>query len=93
MKTNLVLISVTEDDIKNGKRMDSKFCPIALACKRTEMFGEHGVRVDHFKLFKRGSCLKYRLPFVAKAFIHRFDAGRNVEPFEFEVDLNQAKVW
>jgi hypothetical protein len=75
-----VLIEVTSDHIKNGKRLESDCCPIALALKDSgwtyARVGSEWVEVDN---------LCFTLPRSAKRFVSSVDSGRPVKPFRFKL--------
>ena len=83
-------IRVTREDIDNGEAGDCDRCPVALALLRHTnadevTVGNCGVDIFH----DSGLVVDYGvdLPEVARDFIKKFDTGRDVEPFEFEVDI------
>lgn len=70
-------IKVTQDHIDRGVRRGLLDCPIALA------FGEQpDLNTRDF--------LCSHLPIEAVIFIGKFDAGKSVQPFEFEWELPNA---
>ena len=83
-KSHGLKITVTRKDIDNGISCNGFFCPIALAFKRAA--GEK-VFIDDTTYDMLGKKKTYglKLPKPAQRFIRAFDAGRKVEPFEFEV--------
>ena len=90
-----VTINVTQRDIEQGAKMvaekefdlpkfsRSACCPIALAAKRK--LGE--VRVSAQYLFINGEIVPTNLPEEAQYFVREFDAGGEVEPFEFRIEI------
>jgi len=98
MKTK---IQVTQEDIDSGFKCDSHLCPLGRALNRT--FNVDFIRVGpsyftfNYKtlaldgketnLSRFDICIK--LGFKAACFVAAFDRGEKVEPFEFEVDLDQ----
>lgn len=76
-------IQVTAEDIANGRRSDCHNCPVSLAWNRV-MGGDYKVGLG---VIVQNSCILFWLPKIAQKFIFDFDAGRPVEPFEFEVNL------
>lgn len=77
-----MLVEVTADDIKNGRRGSPGCCPVALAMSRA--FGAD---------YRCGSTI-YRkateggfqpMPHVVTQRIVRFDIGEQMEPFSFHV--------
>jgi hypothetical protein len=79
-------IRVLRTDIKRGKPGSSSRCPVALAVRR--VFGRHpdftNVSVGLW-IIVSNKILDVRIPKVALEFIKRFDAGRKVKPFTFEI--------
>jgi hypothetical protein len=76
-----MIIQVTKDDIKNGKRLNDCQCPIALAFKRN---GFESVKVTRHFVELEG--FDFELPFEAENFVKDFDNKKNVEPFQFKVE-------
>ncbi len=76
-----MLINVTEEDIRLGKKHDDCACPIALAATRA--FGIACV-VSSYTLEPAGMDRK-SMPFEARTFIRNFDDGWEVKPFSFEI--------
>jgi hypothetical protein len=78
-------ITVTQTHIKNAKRMNLGKCPIALALHN---YGWKKPLV-RYNTVSEGPCgLPHRLPPRASAFICRFDRGKPVKPFTFELDTD-----
>lgn len=78
----MITITVTEEDIKNGKRHNSHKCPIALACLRT-------INMTWFDLYDKLQTKSFEVadvfPGKTGIFMTLFDAGEPVEPFTFEI--------
>lgn len=95
-----VLISVSAEDIARGEREECETCPIALAIRR--VVPGTNVEV-HYAWVGFGDRYTWRttpengdrmlvpqrvpLPWKAREFVDRFDAGEPVEPFEFHLDV------
>jgi hypothetical protein len=85
-----IKIEVTEDDILNGKKGSGCFCPIARAVKRKLIpatyvrVTKHDLVTDYSEIFPASASL----PNTAQSFIQAFDAGHKVEPFDFEIEVN-----
>jgi hypothetical protein len=81
-----IKVTVTEDDIANGVAKDGSRCPVGLACKRADIddpcFENPGL--EYWAGYKH---LTVKLPKAAREFADAFDAGRPVQPFEFEIEL------
>jgi hypothetical protein len=78
-----ILVRVTKDDIKRGKREDMQACPIARSLKR---LGKRQVEVAIFGGISWGTNGYAKCPKEAKKFIRAFDRGRKVEPFKFYLE-------
>jgi len=78
-------ITVTQEDIDDGKRQDPFCCPIALATKRDTSMDVSVTRSD-LQLYRNSSRTLWRalMPPDATTFTDDFDAGRPVMPFSFE---------
>lgn len=80
-------VEVTAEDIANGKREDSESCPIALALLRCDgVFGAE-VNEDITTVTPDDDRLSGSPPKEASDFIDNFDAGNDVEPFAFEIEV------
>lgn len=75
-------ITITNQNITNGRRDDPNYCPVALAI--TETSGRvptvNGMSVNF------DGYLRY-LPSPIQRWIEMFDAGQPVEPTAFDLDL------
>lgn len=78
-------IKVTRKHIEQGERLETRSCPIALAFKD---LGWGSVQVYTLKVYKKKKGKKYLLPSSAIKFITKFDEGKTVRPFTFELDTN-----
>jgi hypothetical protein len=76
-----VLIDVTEKHIKNGIRLESDCCPIALALKDS---GWTHARVTNDVC--EVDDMWFSLPRSAQRFVSSVDSGRPVKPFRFRLD-------
>jgi len=77
-------ISVTQEDIDNGKRKECDSCPVALAIMRhfkakSVWVDVHGIYYYHNDV---NDCGKEPMTKEILEFIIDFDAGRNVKPFD-----------
>ena len=90
---NIVVIEVTEEDIKKGVRADCGKCPIALAigrhlpediCVDVKYTYAHFYR-QHNTLELRDFLYRYKMPTEAGEFINQFDAGIKVRPIKFTI--------
>lgn len=79
-----MIVTVTENDIREGHKGDCFRCPIANAVRRALMFRRlDSVRVEAGEIEITGRVRQ--LPWVAMSFVERFDAGDEVEAFSFEL--------
>lgn len=79
-------IIVTEDDIKQGIKNDPFYCPIKLAADKSNLaIPVHEVG-ENILLLCNNKAIE--LPDIAKNFIHDFDCGYSVKPFEFDIELS-----
>ena len=76
-------ISVTVEDIERGRRDDYLDCPISRAVKRAT--GTKLCKTYTKTMILRGNT--YLLPMEARCFVWAFDRGEDVEPFEFELEM------
>lgn len=83
----IMTITVTKDDIKNGKACDCTQCAIALAASRLEL---GHVRVG-LSFIRFGTYKRAWLPEKAIAFRKAFDLGYDPEPITFDVEVYDAK--
>ena len=88
-------ITVTQEDIRDGRKGSCSRCPVARAMYRAlgiNHGGDDYVIVGVTGYAHVGNTLQdaskvVALPREVNLFIHRFDTDRWVEPFEFEVAL------
>lgn len=64
-------VNVIQDDISNGKMLNSCGCPIARAIRKKR--GVSSVSVGPSRVHIGDAA--YRLPLIARAFINKFDSG------------------
>ncbi len=83
---NKFTVTVTEEDIKNGKPMLCTECPISLAAQR--VFPSDRVATGGSAMFINGSM--FFIPKEAMEFIMKFDEDKKVEPFTFEARSKHA---
>jgi hypothetical protein len=82
-----VRIRVTQEDIDRGARTAPTACPIALAVRRALPELDQP-RVCSRRIYPDGAInADVLLPQAAQDFIDRYDNALAVEPFEFELDL------
>lgn len=80
----MIKIQVTQEDIAKGKKSDSSCCPVALACLKTLNKTWSNV-FEQLSLIEDGGMEIFAKRRQLEDFIHKFDAGEKVEPFEFEL--------
>ena len=85
-------IEVTAEDIANGRRAHDNSCPVALAIGRT-LHRENAVSVvsTDVQIFNAAPFAEVEqatFPKEVTKFIKRFDGGKKVEPFTFEIEWN-----
>lgn len=79
-------IIVTQEDIDAGKAQCCDSCPVALAAQRAGLTNTRvGEDTSFYYDYASHEFKHFGLPREARAFIKRFDDGKKVEPFEFEV--------
>ncbi len=80
-----MIIKVLQQHIDSGNHMCAG-CPIALACTEAGLNHPHvcGRTVSYFP---DGYLREATLPQIAFYFVSDFDAGRPVQPFEFELPI------
>lgn len=79
-------VEITKSLIKRGERASCVDCPVALAINKT--FKLHHASVDNgcaMAVDKNNKTIYFKLPKKAKNFIERFDDGKRVKPFTFEL--------
>ncbi len=84
----MMLVKVTQKHIDEGKRADCYTCPIALAILDIDPKPVNvQVKYSYVMIYieKNGKYKQYELPWEAREFISKFDNGKKVEPFEFEL--------
>lgn len=80
-------VTVTAEDIANGRPCEPCLCPLAIAIERAT---GRAVNVETDEVGIIGTPLAACLPDAAQAFIARFDGVLPVEPFEFEIEWEDA---
>jgi hypothetical protein len=86
---SMMKIEVTQTHILSGERSNPKCCAVAIACKDAGL----DVTIDY--IIRNGKeiivaspigseCIK--LPKIVHDFVERFDEGKHVEPFTFELE-------
>ncbi len=78
-----MIIQVTEDHIRLGKRSNSTRCPVALAVRDILP----AAKILGTILIVETPWLKIHLPKKVTKFVEDFDHFRPVEPFSFELQI------
>lgn len=89
----IIKIEVLQEDIDNGVRYMSTNCAIALAIKR--QFPEFTVSVGSYDctLWGKSSDNKFvSVPHAQFHKIHKFDTGKTITPFSFELEIDEDKL-
>jgi hypothetical protein len=82
-----MLITVTEDHIRRGRRSSPTSCPLALALR--EATGR-AVNVGVWYVYVQGSKEDIPLPNRAASFRAAFDGGYpGVRPFQFQFEIGE----
>lgn len=88
-------VTVTAGHIKRGERRDPDSCPIALAIRDMHPGAWTADVYSDFAMLtasRHAEPLTASLPAEAVDFVHIFDGGGDVAPFEFEVTWRTAEV-
>ena len=77
-------ITVTQNDINLGTPSESDSCPIALAITSSGFYHVfvEDEKIEWFSKYNRRSMIP---PKKVRQFIERFDAGKPVRPFSFQL--------
>ena len=88
-----VKVTVTEEDIKNGKKQSRKYCPIGLALSREIGTFDVSVGTDQiqFCIWSVEERSSAATPPKAVRFIKMFDDGKTVKPTVFELEFTKWK--
>jgi len=78
----MLVVKVTKEDIENGRPGSTCSCPVALAIDRAT----DGIWEVFNKAAENDGGCHIILPSKAIAFIRKFDATGEGEPFEFTVE-------
>ena len=89
-------IKVTQECIESGsKGSRSKSCPVAMAMSVAGLYSPSvGLSMSWWGRVRRDAATGRRfrsgcdIPPEVSEFIHRFDRGKSVEPFEFELEAD-----
>ena len=99
---NKITINVTARDIRRGEPDNPSYCPVAIAIHRKT--GEHNIEVsclsifntiyhndykDSGKVFKDSEKIFIDSPKKVQKFVSKFDDGKKVKPFKFQLDIGK----
>lgn len=94
-----IILTVTEEDIRLGKKFSPSEDPIALACQRIGMLSPWVGTVDiRYKTLQVGNQeaknktsleeeKRISMPTVLREWVYRFDMCEEVEPFELTLEV------
>lgn len=85
MSERTVLVEVTEEDIRKGRRENGTRCPVARAYRRAT--GLRGVYVDHVHVEVEQLEWIRRVPADVSRWIFRYDNHGTVEPTTFHMPV------
>lgn len=85
-----MIIKVLREHIFRGWQNNCYLCPIALAIRSATGFS-YMVTPTEVCLEDAQPRLWIQLPIEARQFIDAFDRGKSVEPFEFELSLEEGE--
>ena len=83
-------ITVTKEHIKKGKPNLGYACPIALAVREQLHLSAVEVHVDGAGI--TAGTMDYEIPRAAVLFFWRFDEGKSVKPFSFNLKPLEARA-
>lgn len=97
MKTEDMLecvVSVDEECISNGTRINIYYCPVALAVNKVLKYGLRaevgsGIRI---RSLRGNFFVNYPVPPEAREFIQSFDRHQSVDPFQFKLNIPKDLV-
>lgn len=82
MQNETILVTVTAEDIKNGRRRNIHLCANALALQRATGCSDAWIG-PFVACVTGGHAGTHQTPPAVEAFITRFDNGEPVEPYTF----------
>lgn len=94
----MITINVTQKDINSGIRADCHVCPVAIAVSR--VLGLNDVEISAASIYAdfagsnyyREARIIQPLPLQVRSYIRAFDAGNEIEPFSFNLDMDIKDV-
>lgn len=80
-----IRVTVTQDDIDNGKPRNAFSCPITIAVNRKLSVTSSSVSSSTFTYYDKENdrYIRYCMSKRASKFIRQFDSGKAVKPFIF----------
>lgn len=82
----IITVEVTQEDIDQGQRCSCRGCPVALALERATGISwlvDGGCIYVDWRSFQVFAVLSPEV----RAFIHRFDCGKPVQPITFTLEV------
>ncbi len=79
-----MIFNVTQEDIDGAQRGHSMYCPVAIAMRR--VLGPAAVLVG-IAACALNNRVTRTFPYEVTEFIGKYDAGKPVEPFSFELTI------
>lgn len=88
-KNIFMKIEVKQEHIEKGKRQDACHCPVALAIKDTVKVKFVYVHLFEINLKKKWArkAVEITLSKKVEKFVKKFDDGKKVKPFSFELKI------
>lgn len=86
-------VDVTEDDILDGQRGSSNFCPVALALNRALNVESAAVGGRFITFWKGYHFYHHRIPNELTEWVKNFDAANPVDPFTMELVIGDGYTW
>jgi len=84
----IVNVKITQALIDTGDRGSAELCPVTRGMKEAGMHYPW-VNTEYINFFYEGEDHQEPTPPLVALFIMDFDAGEPVEPFEFELEVNE----
>jgi len=86
----IVNVKVTQETIDTGEPCNSFGCPIVIAVRNAlGTAGRIEVTDTTIIVMADGINQFFITPWTVTEFVHAFDAGEPVEPFEFKIEVNE----
>ena len=86
-----LIVNVTNEDIRTGRKECVSACPVAKAIRRAgiERPKVFGSILEYGRAYRQPGSMKKEatLPKIASRFVRAFDLGQQVRPFRFELKV------